>query len=154
MLWVIIAFLMACTVAALVITFGFLPADWGNADSIAATHRAIGWAIGLSAVLISGYALIPGMLLIAVAEGFRLRSVLFYGIAGGAAALLSFYGSSLGLHPSPQQALLDHDGEVIAASGIAAGLVYWALAGRNAGAWRERRVPARTLAADGSELDR
>jgi hypothetical protein len=29
--------------------------------------------------------------------------------------------------------------EIMAAAGIVAGFVYWAIAGRNAGRWRERR---------------
>jgi hypothetical protein len=32
--------------------------------------------------------------------------------------------------------------EVAAASGAVFGLVYWLLAGRNAGRWRERRAPS------------
>ena len=32
--------------------------------------------------------------------------------------------------------------EIMTGAGIVAGLVYWMIAGRNAGAWREPRAPA------------
>ena len=36
-----------------------------------------------------------------------------------------------------------HGLEIVAAAGIVGGLVYWLIAGRNAGAWREPRRPLR-----------
>src|SRR6266536_1799241 len=101
-----------------------------------------GVLIGLSAILISGFGLIPAML-IAIAEGFRLRSVLFYGFAGGAIGLILYLGSDE-LYRAEQAV---RESELFAASGIAAGLTYWALAGRKAGAWRAERAPSKAPAA-------
>jgi hypothetical protein len=137
---VIFAFLAACVAAASVLMGGFLLPEWDDlmgAPGIAGNTAVL---IGLSAVLVSGFGLIPAMLLIAIAEGFRLRSVVFYGFAGGAVALVLYLGSD-GLYRAEQ---VTRDSELFAASGIAAGLVYWALAGRKAGAWRDRRARAPT----------
>ena len=81
--------------------------------------------------------MLPAMLIIALAEGFRLRSVLFYALAGAALALGLSYGWDLRLLRNPDDDLGAHGAEIMAAAGIVAGFVYWALAGRNAGAWRK-----------------
>jgi hypothetical protein len=140
-LWVLVALAFACTMAAVVIAIGLLrPDEFEDVETLVTSPGVMGSIIAVTAVLILGYVLVPAMLLIAVAEAYRLRSVLFYACAGGAAGLLCYYGSSLGL--GAPETFLDHEGEVIAASGIAAGIVYWVFAGRNAGAWREPRASA------------
>jgi hypothetical protein len=136
---VIFAFLAGCVAAAAVLTGGFLLRDWNDLMGAAGIPGNTAVLIALSAVIISGFGLIPAMLLIAIAEGFRLRSVLFYGFAGGAVGLILYLGSD-DLYRA-EQAI--RDSEVFAAAGIAAGLTYWALAGRNAGAWRAERARTR-----------
>jgi len=145
--WVLCAFVVARVVAATVTTVGFLSARWTDPGTIAAAHETIGWMIGLSAVLILGYALVPAMLVIAIAEGFGVRSVIAYAVAGGAGALLLYCGAGFGPDASAHP-FLTHEGEVIAAAGIAGGLAYWALAGRRAGAWRPHRAPLPVPAPD------
>jgi hypothetical protein len=128
-LWVPFAFVIASTAAALVVTLGSLPPD--SADPGMVLDGAVGLIVGVSAVWITAVTLIPAALLIVVAEGLRLRSFVFYALAG--AAIACYYGLGRG-----SAALgFDHDSEVLAASGIAAGLIYWLLAGRRAGAWRD-----------------
>jgi hypothetical protein len=87
-------------------------------------------------VFFSLYAMLPALLIIAVAEGFRLRSVLFYALAGAALALGLAYGWDLRSLRNPDDDLGARGAEIMAAAGIVAGFVYWALAGRSAGAWR------------------
>jgi len=139
---VIFAFLAASVAAATVMALGVLPPEWIDVGDVAARRASLIALIGLSAVFISASALIPAMLLIAIAEGFRLRSVLFYGVVGAAAALVCYHGFGHGALALPDApALFDRDSEIVAAAGIAAGLVYWMLAGRNAGEWRKRADP-------------
>jgi len=130
-LWVLLAFLIASTAAALVVTVGSLEADAGDPGVM--LDEAVGLVVGVSAVVIAAVTLIPAALLIAIAEGLRVRSFVFYALAGAAMACYGGLGrgSKLGF---------DHASEVLAASGIAAGLIYWMLAGRRAGAWREAPV--------------
>jgi hypothetical protein len=75
--------------------------------------------------------------IIALAEGFHLRSVLFYALAGAALALGLAYGWDLRLLRNYDEDIGARGAEIVAAAGIVAGFVYWALAGRNAGAWRK-----------------
>src|SRR5262249_43434201 len=134
-------FLVACIAAATVLMAGFVLPQWNDLMGAAEIPGDTAILIGLSAVLISGFALIPAMLLIAIAEGFRLRSVLFYAFAGGAIALLWYFG----FDPAYRPEYLTRESEIFAAAGIAAGLAYWALAGRKAGAWRTERAHSQAL---------
>jgi hypothetical protein len=134
MITVIFAFTLASFGAAAVLTLGQWTAEGDPFDAY--DQVAVGLAVAISAAVIAGYALLPGMLLIALAEGFRLRSIVFYALAGGFAALLIASGSSA---PTLSRDLFSPEQELIAASGILAGLLYWALAGRKAGVWRDGR---------------
>jgi hypothetical protein len=137
---VLFAFFVASIVAGLVLTLGLLPPELDELTAMPGAHAGFDLAVAFSAVLISGYALIPAMLFIAIAEGFRLRSFLFYAGFGAAMALLSAHGWNFSVDGSPAYPLVGREQEVFAAAGIAAGLVYWALAGRKAGAWRTDRA--------------
>jgi hypothetical protein len=134
---VLFAFALACLAASGVLTFAFLfPGSFALFDTHA-DQQIIAVAVGVTAVFFSLYAMLPAMLIIALAEGFRLRSVLFYALAGAALALGLSYGWDLRLLRNPDDDLGAHGAEIRAAAGIVAGFVYWALAGRNAGAWRK-----------------
>src|SRR5262249_20753321 len=80
---------------------------------------------------------IPAMIVAAITEAFYVRSVLAYAV-GGALAGAACY---LGLIPFDPETMR-FDGivrrhlEIMTGAGILAGLVYWMIAGRNAGAWR------------------
>jgi hypothetical protein len=75
---------------------------------------------------------------ILLAESFSVRSVLVYAVAGGLIGL--FCGYTLGFveyaHRFRIDAPFGTNFELMAAAGIAAGLVYWLIAGRTAGFWR------------------
>lgn len=132
---VLFAFALACLAAAAVMTFALLFP--GSLDPLDVDQQIVAITVGLSAVFFSLYAMLPAMLIIALAEGFRLRSVLFYALAGAALALGLSYGWDLRLLRNPDDDLGGRGIEIMAAAGIVAGFVYWALAGRNAGAWRK-----------------
>ena len=90
---VLFAFMMACLAAATVITLGLLPPELDELTVMPGAHAGFGLAVAFSAVLISGYALIPAMLFIAIAEGFRLRSFLLYAGFGAIFAFVLASGS-------------------------------------------------------------
>jgi hypothetical protein len=142
---VLFAFMVACVAAAIVIALGLLPPEFDELTVMPGAHAGFGLAVAFSAVLISDYALIPAMLFIAIAEGFPLRSFLLY---AGFSAIFAFVlasGANFRLDDSPGLHWIGHEQEVFAAAGIAAGLVYWALAGRKAGAWRAERSRSKAL---------
>jgi hypothetical protein len=140
---VLFAFMAASLLAAIVLTLGLLPPEFDEIAGMPGAHAGFGLAVAFSAMLVSGYALIPAMLFIAIAEGFRLRSFLVYATFGAVFALLIANGSNLWMDGSPAYPFAGREQEVFAAAGIAAGLTYWALAGRNAGAWRPERARTR-----------
>ena len=78
-----------------------------------------------------------------VTEAFSIRSLLFYAL-GGALFGLGVYLAFTQFDPSAMSfAGVDRrELEVMTGAGIVAGLVYWAIAGRRAGAWRELTLAA------------
>jgi hypothetical protein len=132
------AFLVACMAAATVVMFAFLTLGQTDFARLATDPAAILVVIGLSSVTLSGYALLPSMLIVALAEGFQLRSASFYALAGGAVAFVLTFGSVFGINLSP---IFVRDRAIMVGAGILAGFIYWAIAGRNAGAWRKPYPP-------------
>jgi len=135
---VIFAFLVACLAAATVVMVAFLTLGQTDFTRLATDAVAILVVIGLSSVTLSGYALLPSMLIVALAEGFQLRSAFFYALAGGALALVLTFGSDFAINISP---IFARDREIMVGAGILAGFIYWAIAGRHAGAWRKAHPP-------------
>jgi hypothetical protein len=99
--------------------------------------------LGFGFIFISGFALLPAMLVAAITEALFIRGVLAYAV-GGAVVGAACY---LGLVPFDPDTFR-FDGivrrhlEIMTGAGVVAGLVYWAIAGRNAGAWRQPRQRA------------
>jgi hypothetical protein len=141
MLVVLAAFLVASLVAAFVITFGILM-DWQEIVSI--TGFSPGWfAVAFFGLIMSAKGLVAAMLVIVLTEALRLRSPLFYAAAGGIGLVTLYYGLGLAERGPGTDVLVGRELEIMAGAGIAAGFVYWAIAGRNAGAWREQSVSSR-----------
>jgi len=141
---VLFSFVLACVAGAVVIMFALLLPGWNALLDRPPDQQIMALLVGLSAVFFSLYAMLPAMVFIALAEGFRLRSVLFYALAGGVLALCSAYGWDLRFLSGLDDDLGWRGVEVMAAVGIVGGFVYWALAGRNAGAWRKPAPQVRT----------
>ena len=82
------------------------------------------------------------MIVVLITEAFYVRGALTYAV-GGAVVGLACY---LGLIPF-DPATLHFEGivrrhlEIMTGAGIVAGVVYWMIAGRNAGAWRQPPRP-------------
>ena len=101
------------------------------------------WAVTLFA---SGFAFAAGFLpllvVICITEAVKLRSVLIYTAGGAALMLLAYLASgspgrfeeSIDTAPSP----ISRESEFAVAAGAVFGFIYWAIAGRRAGAWRDR----------------
>ena len=108
------------------------------------TDRIVFWGAALVASGITASLLfLPTLIAVVVAEAFSVRSLLIYAIGGAALFLLAYQGLSFGRSGEES---IDHspppfsrEAEIAAAAGVVFGLSYWALAGRKAGRWRERR---------------
>jgi hypothetical protein len=141
---IVFGFLAACFLAGLIVVAAILFPEISDLDTGLIDQSAINVIIGFGFIFISGFALIPAALIALITEAFAIRTVLAYAIGGGMVGLVCY----LGLIPfDPDH--LRFDGivrrhlEIMTGAGIVGGFVYWMIAGRNAGAWREppRRLP-------------
>ena len=136
-----IAYILACLAAAIVLTIGTLTPHWSDLNALGmqspALQSAALWSVvAVGAAIIATVAMLPTLLVIALTEGFALRSVVVYGVIGGALALAAAYGLDFGGYNGAPGSEFAREREVFAAAGIAGGLVYWLFAGRKAGAWK------------------
>jgi len=134
---VILALLVAFLTAAVVLTLGFLLPAWHHVSGDPGQSQGLGFVIAFSFLVICGLVLFPALIIVAVAEGFAIRSALFYAVVGGATGLFYTFGLGDYLPDGQIGSGFGRDTEVFAAAGIAAGFVYWALAGRHAGESRD-----------------
>jgi hypothetical protein len=132
---ILFALFCASLAASAVLTVAVLAREWNDLLLLSYETGALAVVIGLGGVIVSAVFLLPVAAVIAVAEAFAWRSVLFYAALGLVLALWTYLGN---FELATAEAGLVQTGEISAAAGIAGGLVYWALAGRRAGAWCER----------------
>jgi hypothetical protein len=137
------AFLAACFVAGMIVIGAVLFPEFTDLG-IGQLDPAINVILGIGFIFISGFALLPAMLVAAITEAFYIRSVLAYAVGGALVGACCY----LGLIPFDPDTMR-FDGiirrhlEIMTGAGIAAGVVYWMIAGRNAGAWRAPPPPRR-----------
>jgi hypothetical protein len=135
---ILFAFLAACFIAGMVVVTAILFPEFSDLGAGPIDQGAIDVILGFGFIFVSGFALIPAMLIALVTEAFSIRSILAYAIGGGAVGLACY----LGLVPFDPDTL-QFEGivrrhlEIMTGAGIVGGLVYWLIAGRNAGRWRE-----------------
>ena len=139
---ILFAFLFACLAAGMIVVGAVLYPEFSDLGSGPIDQSAINVVLGFGFIFISGFALLPAMIVVLITEAFYVRGVLTYAV-GGAIVGCACY---LGLIPF-DPATLHFDGivrrhlEIMTGAGIVAGLVYWMIAGRSAGAWREPPRP-------------
>ena len=141
---ILFAFLAACLVAGMIVVGAVLYPEFSDLATGPIDQSAINIVLGFGFIFISGFALLPALIVVLITEAFYIRGVLTYAV-GGALVGAACY---LGLVPFDPETL-QFDGivrrhlEIMTGAGIVAGLVYWMIAGRNAGAWREPPRPLR-----------
>jgi hypothetical protein len=131
----LLAYVLACIAASTVFTIGMLTPRWDDFASAGLPPAAIWAIVAVGTPIIAVVAALPTALVVAVAEGFAWRSLLYYAALGGALALALSYGFDLPLDIGRPETFFVHERQVLAAAGIAGGLVYWLFAGRSAGSW-------------------
>jgi hypothetical protein len=132
---IFLGYVLACIAASLILTIGTLTPQWDDFTALGMQSVAVWAVVMVFAAAIGAIAMMPALLVIALAEGFAWRSSLIYAALGGALALsLSLGLDFAGYGGGPGNPLV-REREVLAAAGIAGGFVYWLLAGRKAGSW-------------------
>jgi hypothetical protein len=137
-------FLAACLVAGMIIVISVLFPEFSDLGTGPVDQGVFQIMIAFGFIFISGFALLPASIIALLTEAFSIRSVLAYAI-GGAAVGAACYLSLVPYDTETWQfnGIVRRHMEIMTGAGIVAGLIYWMIAGRNAGAWRvsSRRPP-------------
>jgi hypothetical protein len=134
---------LALTVAALAAISVVCIAYWGQFAKVLAVDPrtsddliltmllvapAVAWLMGFAAVLM----MLPALLGVLIAEAFAIRSWIFHILNGACSSWIGWVMMS----DMRKEYSYAGDPIVVVGAGIAAGFVYWAIAGWNAGFWR------------------
>ncbi len=139
---ILFGFLAACLVAGMIVVCAVLFPEFSDLGAGPVDSGALNIVLGFGFIFVSGFALLPAMIVVLITEAFYIRAALTYAVGGGVVGLACY----LGLIPF-DPATLRFEGivrrhlEIMTGAGIVAGVVYWMIAGRNAGAWREPPSP-------------
>src|ERR1700728_3542528 len=141
---ILFGFFAACLVAGMVVVGAVLFPEFSDFGTGAIDPDALNIVLGFGFIFVSGFALLPALIVAAITEAFSIRGALTYAV-GGAIIGLACY---LGLVPFDPETLrfegiVRRHLEIMTGAGIVAGVVYWMIAGRNSGAWRVPRPPLR-----------
>jgi hypothetical protein len=132
----IFAYVLACIAASIILTIGTLSPEWDDLTAAGLQTAAVWVVVVVGAGAIAAIAMVPSLLVIALAEGFAWRSILIYGALGAVLALALSYGLDFAGYVGDPDSVLARERELLAAAGIAGGFVYWLFAGRKAGFWK------------------
>ena len=135
------ALIAAIVAAGIVLAIGIVAPDWAGIDSDPFERVSFFIVSFFATSFVGAVALLPALVVIIISEAARLRSFLYFGVGGALVGLASYYGSdiSVRLENTTDVAPVGNTLQLAAAAGIVGGLVYWLIAGRNAGRWREPR---------------
>jgi hypothetical protein len=131
------AFVVASFAAGLVVVMAVMFPGISSLDLGPIDRNGFAVMMGFGFVFVSGFALLPAAIMALVTEAFSIRNVLVYALGGaltGLGVYLAF--SQIDLQQMSFAITDRRELEVMAGAGIVAGLVYWLIAGRNAGMWR------------------
>jgi len=134
---VLFAFLVACFVAGMIVVGAIMFPEFSDLGAGPVDPGVLNVVLGFGFIFVSGFALVPAMIVVAITEAFYIRSALVYAVGGGLVGLACY----LGLVPFDTEQLrfegiVRRHLEIMTGAGIVAGFVYWMIAGRSAGAWR------------------
>jgi hypothetical protein len=138
---ILVAFFAASLAAGIVLVFAIVFPEWGGGrfgfdEGSFAVVATIGF------VVIGSFGFLPALIIALVTEALNIRSALIYATGGAVLGALAYLGIAR-FDPDTMTMVggVRREVEIMAGAGIIAGLVYWLIAGRNAGAWRETMKP-------------
>jgi hypothetical protein len=134
---ILFGFFGACVVAGMIVVGAIMFPEFSDLGAGPVDPGALNIRFGFGFIFVSGFALVPAMIVALITEAFNIRGALTYAVGGGIVGLACY----LGLVPFDPQTLrfegiVQRHLEIMTGAGIVAGVVYWMIAGRNAGAWR------------------
>src|SRR6201999_2137656 len=131
-------FLAACLVAGMIIVVAVFFPEFSDLGTGPIDQGVFQILVAFGFIFVSGFALLPAAIIALVTEAFSIRSMLAYAIGGavvGAACYLSLV--PFDTNTWSFDGIVRRHMEIMTGAGIVAGLVYWMIAGRNAGSWRK-----------------
>src|SRR3954467_4564581 len=136
------AFLAACLAAGMIVIGAVLFPEFSDLGAGPVDQGTIDIVLGFGFIFVSGFALVPAMLIAAISEALYIRSALAYAAGGGLVGLACYLGL-VPFHSDTLQfeGIVRRHLEIMTGAGIVSGFVYWLIAGRNAGAWRNPPLP-------------
>src|SRR6476660_2979477 len=140
---ILFGFLFACLAAGMIVVGAVLYPEFSELGTGPIDQGAINVVLGFGFIFLSGFALLPALIVVLITEAFYVRGVLTYAV-GGAIVGCACY---LGLVPF-DPATLRFDGivrrhlEIMTGAGIVAGLVYWMIAGNDTRAGHDFEMAA------------
>lgn len=137
---ILFALLLSMMVAGIALAIGIMVPDFVTLSTDPVEHFTFLAFAMFATGSVAAFTMMPMLALIAIAEVFDLRSILYYGFGGLAVAILAYFGAresiSLQLENTTDMAPVAHGVKLIAAAGILGGFTYWLVAGRRAGRWK------------------
>ncbi|EAQ36802.1 hypothetical protein NB311A_16082 [Nitrobacter sp. Nb-311A] len=137
---ILFGLLAACLVAGTIIVVALLYPEFSHLDVAPPDPDTLDIALGFGFIFMSGFALLPAMIVVLLTESLSIRSVLAYA-AGGAMCGAACYLGLIPFDPGTMRfdGIVRRHLEIMTGAGVVAGFIYWLIAGRNAGVWREAR---------------
>src|ERR1700726_3587561 len=137
---ILFGFLAACLAAGIIVVGAVLFPEFSDLGAGPVDQGALNIVLGFGFIFVSGFALLPAMIVAAITEAFYIRGPLTYAVGGGVVGLACY----LGLVPFDPDTLrfegiVRRHLEIMTGAGMVGGLVYRLFAGRNARPWREPR---------------
>jgi hypothetical protein len=142
---ILFGFLAASLVAGMIVVGAIMFPEFSDLGAGPVDPGALNVLLGFGFIFVSGFALLPAAIVVTITEAFYIRGALTYAVGGGIVGLACY----LGLVPFDSETLrfegiVRRHLEIMTGAGIVAGVVYWMIAGRNAGAWRKPPPPLRS----------
>ncbi len=133
------AFLVACVVAAFVVAYGLVAPELSQFRTNPEFFLFFLFLGSAAGIVTPFYVFAPSFVAILIAEIFSLRSLLYYALAGGLIGALAYFMTDVSARTqgAGTVAPLLQELQWLVAAGIVAGFVYWLIAGRSAGRWKD-----------------
>src|SRR5437588_11439438 len=80
---ILFAFLAACLVAGMIVVGAVLFPEFSELGSGPVDEGALNIVLGFGFIFVSGFALLPAMIVAAITEAFSIRGALTYAVGGG-----------------------------------------------------------------------
>jgi hypothetical protein len=135
---ILFSLLLAVLAAGIALAVGIMAPELFSVSSDPVEKFMFFAAAFFATSFVGATAFVPAAILAAIAEIFDIRTVFYYAIGGGLIAAVAWYSSdvSVRLENTTDISPVDYGLQLVVAAGIIGGFVYWLLAGRKAGLWK------------------